>query len=139
MSSIYTRDILRLATETGDFPRLYSPSASIEHRSAVCGSRIIIDLRLQDDETISSVGFDVAACAFGQASSVLFAKHAVGLNLAELSNQTEGIKRWLGGGDGNPWPRFEALEPVRPLTARHGAVLLPFEAALKALIVQLAA
>ena len=139
MSSAYTRDILQLAMEAGHYPRLERPSATIEHRSVLCGSRIIIDLELQDDETITSVGFDVAACAFGQASSVLFAKHATGLNHAELSNQVTGIKSWLDGEGKLPWPGFEALEPVRPLTARHGAVLLPFEAALKALIVQLAA
>ena len=139
MSSAYTRDILQLAMEAGNYPRLERPSATIEHRSPICGSRITLDLSLDGQENITSIGFELSACAFGQASSVLFGKYAIGLNHAELSSKVTGIKRWLNGEVELPWPGFEALEPVRPLTARQGAVLLPFEAALKAFVVQPAA
>lgn len=139
MSSAYTRDILQLAMEAGLYPRLQRPSVSVQHRSPICGSRITLDLSLNGQATITSTGFDLSACAFGQASSVLFAKHAVRLDHAVFSSQVNGIRLWLDGKYGLPWPGFEALEPVRPLSARHGAVLLPFEAALKAFMIQPAA
>ena len=32
-----------------------------------------------------------------------------------------------------PWPGLETLEPARPRTGRHGAILLPFRALLAAI------
>ncbi len=94
---------------------------------------ITLDLKLSSEGRLEQVGFALSACAFGQGSSALFAKHAIGLNSGELSGAVAKIKKWLDGGSDLPWPGFEDLAPVQPLSARHGAVLLPFEAAVKAL------
>ncbi len=133
MSSSYTKEILRLAMEAGDFPRLSNPTVSGEHRAPLCGSRIVIDLMLDDDGAIIDIGFELSACAFGQASSVLFARHAVGLGVEHFSVTADAIKSWLLGAGPSPMQGFDDLAPVKPLTARHGAILLPFEAAFLAM------
>jgi NifU-like protein involved in Fe-S cluster formation len=132
MSSIYTKEILALAIAASHHPRLDHPTISSNHRAPLCGSQISLDLALDTDRRVIKCGFDARACAFGQASSSLFASHVVGLTFAELSNRTEVMKLWLDAADDAPWSAFRALAPVKALPARHGAVLLPFEAALKA-------
>jgi hypothetical protein len=47
---------------------------------------------------------------------------------------------WFGGKDIVPdWPGFELLAAARDYPARHGAILLPFDAAIAALEKQAAA
>jgi NifU-like protein involved in Fe-S cluster formation len=119
--------------EASQFPRLSDPTCTATHRAPLCGSMITLDIDMSGGGTIQRTGFALSACAFGQASSALFAKHAIGLNSRELSGAVAKIREWLDGGGNLPWPGFDDLAPVKPLSARHGAVLLPFEAAVKAL------
>ncbi len=134
MSSSYTKEILRLAMEASQFPKLSNPTFSAMHRAPVCGSAITLDLDTFGSSTIQRIGFTLSACAFGQASSALFAQNAIGLNGNDVSEALGRIKGWLEGDGDMPWLGFEAMAPVKSLSARHGAVLLPFEAAVKALI-----
>jgi NifU-like protein involved in Fe-S cluster formation len=76
----------------------------------------------------------VEACALGQASAALLARYAPGLGLAELRAARDGIASWFAGAEVQPdWPGFDLLAPAQGYPARHGAILLPFDAAIAAL------
>ena len=106
---------------------------SSEKRSALCGSRVAVDLELGADGRVSAIGMAVRACALGQASASLLSAHAVGRRPGELAGARDALARWLAGeGDAPGWPGIAALEPACPHTARHASIRLAFEAAAEA-------
>jgi NifU-like protein involved in Fe-S cluster formation len=131
---LYTRDILRLATSIPHLGRLVDPEASVEKRAPVCGSHVIVDLRLDDEGRVIAIGQEVKACAFGQASAALMGAHVLGRTPNELATARDTLAAWLEGTSDNagPWPGLDTLAPARRLSARHGAILLPFQAAAEA-------
>ena len=72
-ATLYNRDILRLAASIPHQRRLDAPQASVERRSPVCGSRVVVDVVLDDDGRVAALGQEVKACALGQASAALMA------------------------------------------------------------------
>ncbi len=131
---LYNAELLRLATGNPHEERLIDPMGSAERRSPVCGSRITVDVDVDPQGRITAIGMQVSACAYGQASATLLARHAIGRSPEELGETRDGIARWLAGEDAMPdWPGLAALAAVVPHSARHGAVRLPFEAAADAI------
>ena len=127
---LYNAEILRLATGNPCSERLAAPMGSAERRSALCGSRVTVDLELDAAGRVAAIGMQVSACAYGQASATLLARHAAGRSPDELAATSDAITRWLAGEGTIPdWPGLDALAGVVPHSARHGAVRLPFEAA----------
>lgn len=130
---LYNRDILALAVATADFP-LLADARRASLRAPLCGSRIIVDVDAGDDGLVRGVGLHVEACALGQASAALLARHAAGRSVAELRAARDAIAGWFAGEGERPgWPGFDLLAPARDYPARHGAILLPFDAAVAAL------
>jgi NifU-like protein involved in Fe-S cluster formation len=131
---LYTRDILRLAAAIPHLGRLAGAQASAEKRAPVCGSSVVVDVMLDGEGRVAALGQEVKACAFGQASAALLGAHALGRSPAELAEARDALAAWLAGTRDDPgiWPGLEALAPARRLSARHGAILLPFQAAAEA-------
>lgn len=130
---LYNRDILALAVATADYPLPAKPRRRASLRAPLCGSRIIVDLDADKEGRITAVGLHVEACALGQASAALLARHAPGRSLSEIRDARDAITRWfVGEGDAPGWPGFDLLAPARDYPARHGAILLPFDAAVAA-------
>lgn len=126
---LYNAELLRLATSNPHEERLSDPMGTAERRSPICGSRIAIDVDLDPAGRVVAIGMQVSACAYGQASATLLARHAVGRSQEELVAARDAVTRWLAGEGAMPdWPGLEALAAVIPHSARHGAVRLPFEA-----------
>ena len=137
---LYNRDILSLAVATADFPPLEAPRHRVSARAPLCGSAIIFDLDTDEAGHVTAVGMHVEACALGQASAALLARHAVGRGLADIRAARDAIANWFGNGGAVPdWPGFDLLAPARDYPARHGAILLPFDAAVAAFEGQAAA
>jgi NifU-like protein involved in Fe-S cluster formation len=91
---------------------------------------------LQTDENsrISKLAMAAQACAVGQASAAIFGNGAIGKTRSELESAVADIERWLKAAGHMPdWPRFDAIAPAQSYSARHGAILLPWKAALDAL------
>jgi len=133
-AALYNRDILGLAVATADFPPLDTPRYRTSARAPLCGSAIILDLDTDDMGRVGAVGLHVEACALGQASAALLARHAPGRGLDEIRAARDGIAAWFKGEGAAPdWPGFDLLAPARDYPARHGAILLPFDAAIAAL------
>ena len=116
---LYNTDILRLA----------DPQASVEKRSATCGSRVTADVRMTDGR-IAQLGLDVKACALGQASAALMAAQAIGLTADELTDARDRLTAYLAGEseDLDFWPGLAVLAPARGYPARHASIRLGFEA-----------
>ncbi|HWV59947.1 MAG TPA: iron-sulfur cluster assembly scaffold protein, partial [Sphingopyxis sp.] len=81
---LYNRDILALAVATADYLPLADARHRISKRAPLCGSAIILDLDTDDAGRVTRVGMHVEACALGQASAALLARHAPGLGLADI-------------------------------------------------------
>jgi len=128
---LYTIEILRLAASIPYQERLAEPMASSEKRSPVCGSRVTVDVTLDDEGRVAELGMLVRACALGQASSSLLARHALGKSPEELAAARDALTAWLAGErEGVPdWPGLDVLSPARAVTARHPSIRLAFEAA----------
>lgn len=132
--ALYNRDILRLAASIPHQCRLVAPQATVEKRSPVCGSRVVVDLVTDAGGRVTEIGQEVRACALGQASAALMGAHAVGRTAAELAAARDALAAWLAGTRADPgdWPGLAVFAAARPYRARHAAILLPFAAAAEA-------
>jgi NifU-like protein involved in Fe-S cluster formation len=126
--------VLALATGLAAFPLDDDLSLCAEARSRTCGSEITLGLTLMPSGRIARVGMQVRACAIGQASAALLAQGARGRPADEIAATLGSLEAWLvGAGDLPDWPDLSLLEAARDHPARHGALLLPWKAASKAL------
>ncbi len=134
---LYNQAILRLATAIPHDARLADAHASAERRSPVCGSRVTVDVRLDDDGRIAALGQEVRACALGQAAAALMGAHAIGRSLNEMEAARNAITGWLAGTRDDPgdWPGLDIFAPARPHSARHASIRLAFEAAADAVAI----
>jgi NifU-like protein involved in Fe-S cluster formation len=131
---LYTPEVLALATGLAAFPLDDSLVLRGEARSRTCGSDMVVGIDLTPAGRIARVGMQIRACAIGQASAALLAQAAPGRSAEDLARVHDGLEAWLAGsGDLPEWPDLALLAPARAHTARHGALLLPWTAASKAL------
>jgi NifU-like protein involved in Fe-S cluster formation len=130
---LYNAEILRLAATIPHHERLPEPMATAEKRSPICGSRVTIDVAVDDSGRVSEVGLLVRACALGQASSSLLASNILGRTPAELAATRDALTAWLAReGDAPDWPGMDIFTPALDYTARHPSIRLAFEAAAEA-------
>ncbi|MEO6248367.1 MAG: iron-sulfur cluster assembly scaffold protein [Sphingomicrobium sp.] len=132
---LYTRDILRLASEIPHLGLLAEPHGSADLRSPACGSRVEVTVCIDDAGRVIDLGQSVSACAFGQASAALMGATAIGRSHDDVEGTLAELTDWLSGATDHPgsWPGLSALAPARGKTGRHGAILLPFRALLAAI------
>jgi NifU-like protein involved in Fe-S cluster formation len=104
-------------------------------RAPVCGSTLDLGLALDDRGRITRLGIRAHACAIGQASAALFAGSAMGKDRTEIASAYGEIEAWLASGEAPTpaWPGLTAIAAARIHSARHGAILLSWKAALAAL------
>lgn len=135
LNDVYNARILELAGNIPRLGRLPAPDASATAHSKLCGSTVTIDLRL-DQGAVSDFAHDVKACALGQASSSLMARHVIGATPGELRELRETMRKMLkenGPPPAGKWADFAVLEPVRGYKARHASTMLTFDAVVSAL------
>ncbi len=135
LNDVYNAKILELAGNIPRLGRLPAPDASATAHSRLCGSTVTIDLKV-DDGAVSDFAHDVKACALGQASSSLMARHIIGARPEELRELRETMRKMLkenGPPPSGKWADFAVLEPVRDYKARHASTMLTFDAVVSAL------
>ena len=131
---LYTPQLLGLAVELAQHPLVETLPLQGEGRSQACGSTLALALALDADERIERLGMRVRACAVGQAAAAIFARHAAGRDEADLRAMVSALRAWLDGADEMPeWPDLDLLAPARTYPGRHGAIMLPWQAAIDAL------
>src|SRR5689334_6728148 len=135
LDDIYNERILDLAANIPRLGRLPHAQASATAHSKLCGSTVTVDLAM-DGELVSDFAHDVKACALGQASSSIMARHVVGSSAPELRALREEMRAMLKANGRPPsgkWRDLEVLQPVRDYRARHASTLLTFDAVVEAI------
>ena len=131
---LYNTEILRLAATAPYAERLSDPMGTSEKRSPICGSRITVDVNVDEDGRVARLGMLVRACALGQASASLMASAIVGKSAAEIEAARDALAAWLAGEADSPpeWEGLAIFTPALPHSARHASIRLAFEAAAEA-------
>jgi NifU-like protein involved in Fe-S cluster formation len=135
LNDIYNKKIIELAGNIPRLGQLSDPDASATAHSKLCGSTVKVDLKMQDG-VVSDFAHDVKACALGQASSSIMARHVIGSNAAELRELRETVRKMLKENGAPPegkWGDIALLEPVRDYKARHASTMLTFDAVVDAI------
>jgi len=135
IDGVYNKRILELAADIPRLGRLAHPQGSSTAYSRLCGSTITVDLSL-DQGKVCDFAQELKACALGQASASILARHVLGATPEELRALRETMRKMLkenGPPPGGRWADLAALEPVRDYKARHASTLLPFDAVVGAL------
>jgi NifU-like protein involved in Fe-S cluster formation len=134
LNDVYNAKILDLAGNIPRLGRLKDPDATATAHSKLCGSTVTVDVKMADGQ-VSDFAHDVKACALGQASSSIMARHVIGASPAELRDLRETVRKMLKENGAPPtgkWADIALLEPVRDYKARHASTLLTFDAVVKA-------
>jgi NifU-like protein involved in Fe-S cluster formation len=130
IDDIYNAKILGFAGNIERIGRLDRPDATAKAHSKLCGSTVTVDLSMENGVVID-FAHDVKACALGQASSSIMARHVVGATADELRTVRETMLKMLKENGPPPEGRFDDLkylEPVRDYKARHASTMLTFDA-----------
>jgi NifU-like protein involved in Fe-S cluster formation len=131
---LYTPEMLALALRLAEYPLTDGFPLKGSARSPACGSHVGIGILPAPDRSIAGLGLRVQACAVGQAACALFADGAQGASLRHLGNTLSCLEAWLAGSAALPdWPGLSVIEPAQAFPGRHGAILLPWKAAIDAL------
>jgi NifU-like protein involved in Fe-S cluster formation len=135
LNDVYNKKIIELAGNIPRLGRLEAPDATATAHSKLCGSTVRIDLKM-DGAVVTDFAHNVKACALGQASSSIMARHVIGSDAAELRELRETVRRMLKENGAPPqgkWADIAVLEPVREYKARHASTLLTFDAVVDAI------
>lgn len=130
MDDIYNTRILEFAGNISRIGPLADAHAVSEKHSKLCGSRVKVYLKV-DKGVVTDFGHEVKACALGQASSGIMARHVVGATAEELRQARRDMLAMLKENGEGPTGRFEDmrfLKPVRDYKARHASTMLTFDA-----------
>jgi NifU-like protein involved in Fe-S cluster formation len=130
MDEIYNAKILEFAGNIPLTGTLENADAQAQAHSKLCGSRVKVWLSM-DGDRVDGFAHEVKACALGQASSSIMARHVVGATADELRQARADMLAMLKEGGEGPTGRFEDmryLRPVRDYKARHTSTMLTFDA-----------
>jgi NifU-like protein involved in Fe-S cluster formation len=134
INEVYNKRIIELAGNIPRLGRLPDAQASATAHSKLCGSTVTVDLKMEGDE-VADFAHEVKACALGQASSSIMARHVIGAKADELRNLRETVRKMLkenGAPPDGKWADIAVLEPVRDYKARHASTMLTFDAVVDA-------
>jgi NifU-like protein involved in Fe-S cluster formation len=135
LDEIYNTKLLELAANIPLSERLKSPDATTTAHSKLCGSTITIDLKMNGDR-VAGFGQSVKACLLGQATAAIVGGHIIGASAPEVRTAASAMRAMLKADGPPPTGRFadlKLLEPARHYKARHGSVMLVFDALEQAL------
>jgi SUF system NifU family Fe-S assembly protein len=135
INEVYNKRIIELAGNIPRLGRLPDAQASATAHSKLCGSTVTVDLKMEGD-AVTDFAHEVKACALGQASSSIMARHVIGAKADELRNLRETMRKMLKENGTPPegkWADVAVLEPVRDYKARHASTMLTFDAVVDAL------
>ena len=135
IDAIYNTKILDYAGNIGGIGRLDAPDGTAKAHSKLCGSTVVVDVKVDHRNKVTDFAQDVKACALGQASASILAANVIGADIEELKDGQAQLKAMLKDNGPPPTGRFEELkflEPVRDYRARHASTMLAFDAVVDA-------
>lgn len=134
IDDLYSAQLLKLAANLPRSGRLAAPQASVEKIAKLCGSRVLVDVVVEDGRVVDFAQ-EVKACALGQAAAAVLGAHVIGATGEELERVRDQFRAMLKADGAAPDGRFSDLSllaPVKDYPARHASTLLAFEAAAEA-------
>lgn len=133
MDALYQEKILAFARSSRESEVVADADATATVSNPVCGDRVEVRLKLDENNIVTAASTDVRGCALCEAGAGLFVNMAPGLESASLSGLHANFSGWLAGDDDNDVsPPMQDFHPVRNIRNRHKCVLLAFEAAARA-------
>ncbi|MBP2549509.1 NifU-like protein involved in Fe-S cluster formation [Neorhizobium galegae] len=135
MDDIYNSRILELAGNIERTGAMDDADATSEKHSKLCGSKVRVFVKMKDG-VIDDFSHQVRACALGQASSSVMARHVVGASARDVRAARDAMLSMLKEGGEGPEGRFEEmriLKPVKDYKARHASTMLTFDAVIDCL------
>ncbi|WP_448582641.1 iron-sulfur cluster assembly scaffold protein [Thermaurantiacus sp.] len=132
---LYNARILRLAASVPYLGALEVAQARVQKVSPICGSRVTVTLDLDEAGRVARFAQEVRACALGQAAAAILGGGVIGADASTLRAAHNGLAAWLKRAEPlleavlARFPELPLLEPARPHLARHGSILLAFDAA----------
>lgn len=137
--TLYNRDILRLASQleyNSSFSSKFEKNSIrlAEMKASICGSTASVKLAMRNDVILEAL-IDIKSCALGQASTALLLEYLQGKDYEAIANMRATLKSRLEGDDNDisVFPKLEILDAAIGYSARHSAILLPYDALLKAM------
>lgn len=132
--SLYHQAILEHAKAAIGAGKLDGATVEATMDNPLCGDRVSVSLAL-DGDTITGIGHEVRGCVLCQASASLLAQHGLSRTPDEIRQVASAFETMIRDGGPVPdnWPDLATFEPVRAAKSRHECVLLPFDAAVKAI------
>ncbi|MGP1396688.1 MAG: iron-sulfur cluster assembly scaffold protein [Inquilinaceae bacterium] len=134
VTDLYQQAILDHARAAVGAGRLEDATGTATADNPLCGDRVTVDVRL-DDGRIAALGHHVRGCVLCTASASILSRHGVGREAREVREAASALAAMLENDGAVPggWPDLSIFEPVKRAKSRHQCVLLPFEAARRAL------
>ncbi len=132
--SLYQQAILKHAKAAVGAGRLENATVEATVDNPLCGDRVTVSLTL-DDGIVCAIGHEVRGCVLCQASASVLAQHGPGLAPDDIRAAYDAFQAMIreDGPVPDGWSDLATFVPVRAARSRHDCVLLPFEAATKAL------
>jgi len=130
LDDLYNGRILELAANIPRTKRLEHADATARAHSKLCGSRVVVDLKMEDG-VVTDYGQEVKACLLGQSSASIVGQNIIGATSAEMRSVGDQMRKMLKENGVPPtgkWANLAVLEPVRDYKARHASTLLVFDA-----------
>ena len=134
IDDLYSAKVLALVAGMPRTGRLPAPDGTAEKTAKLCGSRIVVDVTVQDGK-VADFAQDVAACALGQAAAAVMGAQVIGASLSEIEAARDAFRAMLKDDGPPPQGRFSdlaVLQAVKDFPARHASSLLAFEATAEA-------
>jgi NifU-like protein involved in Fe-S cluster formation len=135
LNDVYNARILELAGNIPRVGKLEDAEASASAISKMCGSKVTVHLKMADGR-VSDFAHEVHACALGQASSSVMARHVIGATRADIEQVRDQMRAMLkeeGDPPSGDWADLEVLLPARDFKNRHQSIMLTFDATLDAI------
>jgi nitrogen fixation protein NifU and related proteins len=132
---LYQDQIIEWSKKSDNSTGLETADCSATASNPLCGDRISIDLQLEG-QIIKAMGYKVRGCLLCKASSSILAELVTGMTSDELKAMHTDLGLGLKSTSDDPesFPeKFRLFFPVRLHKSRHSCVMLPFEAAVKAI------
>jgi nitrogen fixation protein NifU and related proteins len=133
--ALYAKELLRWAADVSHAGRLDGAQAEATEANPMCGDRCHMAFRL-NGPAVKDARHDTRACALTQASASILAAHAPGETLESVAALKVALAGMLASGSDAPsgkWSAYGIFAGAAAHKSRHTCVLLPLEAALKAL------
>lgn len=131
LDDLYSDALLDAAATIPPRAQLEGADAVARRISKVCGSEVTVSLKMADG-AVADIAMDVKACALGQASAAILARHIRGATADELREIRAGMIKVLKEDGpvpgGEKWAELQKLQPIKDYPARHTSTLLVFDA-----------